>query len=85
MLAGLSASRVAGEAACYFDPLSVPDIAAALGDVISDRGLASHLSEMGIGQEARFTWQATAEGTLESYARAWSASRRKERQARPTR
>jgi len=74
--------EVAGEAARYFDPLSVPEIAAALSEVISDRALAMRLSEQGVGREAEFTWQTTAEGTLESYARAWSAAGRRGRQAR---
>jgi glycosyltransferase involved in cell wall biosynthesis len=67
-----SLPEVAGEAARYFDPLSVPDIAAALSELLSNPVLAARLMALGSKQEAGFTWQATAEGTLESYARAWS-------------
>ncbi len=67
--------EVAGEAARYFDPRSVPDIARALIELLSDRALAARLAALGRAREAGFTWQATAEGTLESYARAWAAAR----------
>jgi glycosyltransferase involved in cell wall biosynthesis len=67
--------EVAGEAARYFDPRSVPDIASALIELLSDRALAARLVALGRAREAGFTWQATAEGTLESYARAWAAAR----------
>jgi glycosyltransferase involved in cell wall biosynthesis len=66
--------EVAGEAARYFDPLSVPDIAAALVELLEDRELAARLVALGAERQARFTWQATAEGTLESYARAWAVA-----------
>ncbi len=70
-----SLPEVAGEAARYFDPLSVPDIAAAVVELLDDRELAARLAALGAEREKRFTWQATAEGTLESYARAWAESR----------
>jgi glycosyltransferase involved in cell wall biosynthesis len=64
--------EVAGEAARYFDPYDVPDIAAALSELLADRALAARLVELGRVREGRFTWQATAEGTLASYERAWA-------------
>jgi glycosyltransferase involved in cell wall biosynthesis len=67
--------EVAGEAARYFDPHSVPDIAAALDDLLRDRELAARLVALGNARQAQFTWQATAQGTLESYARAWATAR----------
>jgi glycosyltransferase involved in cell wall biosynthesis len=67
--------EVAGEAARYFDPYSVPDIASALIELLGDRELAARLVALGAEREASFTWQATAEGTLESYARAWAERR----------
>ncbi len=73
---GVSAMpEVAGGAARYFDPLDVGDIGAALIEVLEDRALAERLAAEGRAREARFTWRATAEGTLESYARAWRAVR----------
>jgi glycosyltransferase involved in cell wall biosynthesis len=63
--------EVAGDAALYFDPLSVPDIAQALTGLLADDRLAADLVERGRRREATFTWQATARATLASYARAW--------------
>lgn len=63
--------EVAGEAARYFDPYDVPDIARALGELLRDRALAAKLGASGREREAQFTWEATARGTLDCYARAW--------------
>jgi glycosyltransferase involved in cell wall biosynthesis len=63
--------EVAGDAARYFDPLSVADIGDALLALLGDRELAATLSARGRERERAFTWEATARGTLESYARAW--------------
>lgn len=63
--------EVAGEAARYFDPYSVDDIARALTELLCDRALAAELSARGREREGLFTWEATARGTLACYARAW--------------
>ncbi len=68
--------EVAGDAARYFDPLDVRDIARALNDVLGDRALAADLIARGHAREAVFTWRATAEGTLESYMHAYRQRRR---------
>jgi glycosyltransferase involved in cell wall biosynthesis len=70
-----SLPEVAGDAARYFDPLSVQDIAGALLELLDDPGLAIRLAELGRKREATFTWEATAQGTLASYERAWAATR----------
>ncbi len=67
--------EVAGEAARYFDPLDVQDIARALSDVLGDPALAADLVVRGRAREAAFTWRATAEGTLESYMHAYRQRR----------
>lgn len=67
--------EVAGEAARYFDPYDVADLARALTDVLCDRELAARLVALGRARQAAFTWEATARGTLVSYARAWAGSR----------
>lgn len=66
--------EVAGEAARYFDPYDVADIADALLEVLGNPELARSLAAQGRLREATFTWEATARGTLDSYARAWTAS-----------
>ncbi len=63
--------EVAGDAARYFDPLSVGDIADALIELIADRELADDLAARGRERALEFTWQATAQRTLDTYARAW--------------
>ncbi len=65
--------EVAGEAALYFDPYSVPDIARALSELLANPELAARLVSIGRTRQAEFTWEATARGTLASYARAWAA------------
>jgi glycosyltransferase involved in cell wall biosynthesis len=63
--------EVAGEAALYFDPMDVHQIARALIKLLGDSSLRHRLSAAGRARETRMTWQATAEATLASYARAW--------------
>ncbi len=63
--------EVAGDAARYFDPYSVQDIAGAVLELLCDRALAAELVARGRERQAGFTWEATARGTLECYARAW--------------
>jgi glycosyltransferase involved in cell wall biosynthesis len=67
--------EVAGDAARYFDPYSVEDIGAAVLELLRDRDLARDLVARGHEREAAFTWEATARGTLASYARAWAQAR----------
>jgi glycosyltransferase involved in cell wall biosynthesis len=67
--------EVAGDAARYFDPYDIADISGALIELLNDDGLARKLVARGRAREATFTWEATARGTLESYARAWRERR----------
>lgn len=67
-----SLPEVAGDAARYFDPHNVQEIAGALLEMLENPALAARLAQAGREQESRFSWEATAEGTLESYARAWA-------------
>ncbi len=66
--------EVAGDAALYFDPLSVPEIAAAVCALLEDRGSAERLAAAGRVRASAFSWAATAEGTLDTYERAWHAT-----------
>ena len=65
-----SLPEVAGDAALTFDPEDVGAITAELERLLGDEQLGERLAAAGAGQAARFTWQATAEGTLASYRRA---------------
>ena len=69
-----SLAEVAGDAALLFNAESERSIAAALDRVLSEPELAARLSESGPPQAARFSWEATAEGSVASYRRALLAS-----------
>ncbi len=65
-----SLPEVAGDAALLFEPTDEGAIAAALERVLVDERLRERLRAAGRVQAARFTWAATAAGTVESYRRA---------------
>lgn len=67
-----SLDEVAGDAALRFDPESEGAIAAAIERLLSDKPEAERLRVAGRERAARFTWSATAAGTLASYERALS-------------
>jgi glycosyltransferase involved in cell wall biosynthesis len=71
-----SLPEVAGDAALLFDPESPRAIADAIERLLTDEALAARLREAGRAQAARFTWEATARGTLASYERALADARR---------
>lgn len=59
--------EVAGNAACVFDPESVRSIAEAVEELLHDGALRAKLRTAGLERSRRFTWAATARGTLRSY------------------
>jgi glycosyltransferase involved in cell wall biosynthesis len=59
--------EVYGEAAHYFNPLDVRDIAAKISDVIDDPKLRSQLIEKGKQQAEKYSWKRMAEQTLAVY------------------
>jgi glycosyltransferase involved in cell wall biosynthesis len=66
---GSAMAEVAGQAALRVDPESVPEIAAAMGQLASDEALRDRLRELGHARAARFTWEATARATLDAMKR----------------
>ncbi|WP_259312722.1 glycosyltransferase family 4 protein [Capillimicrobium parvum] len=70
-----SLREVAGDAARRFDPERPGDIADAITAVLDDPAEADRLRAAGRAQAARFTWQATARATLDSYERTLAAFR----------
>lgn len=56
-----SLPEVAGDAACYVDPLSVKSIAEGMWRVLSDEAYAEKLREQGRKQTQRFSWDRSAE------------------------
>jgi glycosyltransferase involved in cell wall biosynthesis len=60
-----SLPEVGGDAALYFDPQSVDDIAKKLETVISDEKLREEMIRKGYNQVKKFSWEKTAKETLE--------------------
>jgi glycosyltransferase involved in cell wall biosynthesis len=67
-----SLPEVGGDAARYFDPFDDASMADAIGELLTDRGVAEELAERGRERARSFDWRRTAEGTVESYERAWA-------------
>ena len=65
-----SLAEVAGDAALMFEPEDEGSIAAALEKLLADDALRERLREAGRARAAEFTWERTAELTVESYRRA---------------
>ncbi len=69
-----SLPEVAGEAALLFDPRSEQQIATAIERLLGEPQLAQRLRQAGLARAARFTWERSAQLTLESYMRALAES-----------
>jgi glycosyltransferase involved in cell wall biosynthesis len=65
-----SLPEIAGDAGLVFDAEDPRSIAAAVERILSDPAEADRLRAAGRERAARFTWEATARGTLASYDRA---------------
>lgn len=59
-----------GDAAEYFNPFQVDDMAIAINKVISDPKYRSRLIEKGLSQVAKFSWEKCAKETLAVYQKA---------------
>ncbi len=62
-------SEVVGEAAITFDPASIPEMTQVILQLMGDAGLRARLRDAGLARAAQFTWQRTAELTLDAYRR----------------
>jgi glycosyltransferase involved in cell wall biosynthesis len=65
-----SLPELGGEAARYFDPLNVDELAEAISDVWSDSELGQRMRHMGLKQAARFSWERAALETMRVYEKA---------------
>lgn len=61
-----SLPEVCGDAALYFDPLQVEDIAGRLIEIASDTELRSRLREKGLERSRTFTWDSCSKKTAEA-------------------
>jgi len=62
-----SMPEVADGAGILFDPTSISEIARALADILLDAELRARLERLGLQRAPQFTWNRTAERTLELY------------------
>ena len=69
-----SLPEVAGDAALLFDPHDEAAVASAISRLLGDETLRARLQARGLARVRRFTWERTAQLTLESYARAFGSS-----------
>ncbi|HSX30380.1 MAG TPA: glycosyltransferase, partial [Candidatus Saccharimonadales bacterium] len=65
--------EVHGDAAHYFDPLDVTDMATKIGEVIDNPKLRAELIKRGRAQAAKYSWQRMAKQTLAVYKKALGA------------
>ena len=59
--------EILGEAALFFDPYSVEEMAAKMKEASTDEALRSKLAENGLKQVQKYHWSDTAKETLEVY------------------
>lgn len=64
--------EVYGQAAHYFNPLDVNDMANKIAEVLSDEKLRSKLAAAGYKQATKYSWRHMAEETLDLYRRVLS-------------
>ena len=65
-----SLPEVAGDAAVYFDPLEVDDIAGAIVSIMSDDNRRKELAGAGKKRAKSFSWSKAAEQTLRVFEEA---------------
>lgn len=64
--------EVAGDAALYFDPNNITQLADAIDIVLKNKKLVSSLKQKGYRQVKKFSWESTAKQTLDLYNKAIS-------------
>lgn len=64
-----SLPEVAGDAASYFDPRDTEEIAGTIVHILQDKALQARLVLKGKERAKLFTWERTAQRTLETYER----------------
>lgn len=65
--------EVLGDAALYFDPQNIDDMARKMAKLISDDKLKSKLVKLGRKRLKNFSWDITAKKTLSSYKKAFKS------------
>ena len=71
-----SLPEVGGEAVLYFDPTDADSMTQAIARLLEDSPLRDRLQRAGPERARKFTWERTAQATVESYGRAASSDHR---------
>lgn len=66
--------EIYGEAAIYFDPLNLEDMAETISKVLSDNKLRNDLKARGLKQVKKYSWSKMAKETLKIYEKALEAT-----------
>jgi glycosyltransferase involved in cell wall biosynthesis len=64
-----SIPEVGGDAAFYFDPIDIDEMAETIRSLLHDDELQGRFRALGLAQAARYSWERTAQSTLEIYRR----------------
>jgi glycosyltransferase involved in cell wall biosynthesis len=64
-----SLPEILGDAALYFNPLDIDDMAEKIKKVLTDENLRKKLIEKGFEQIKKYSWQKMTEETLELYSK----------------
>ncbi|UCD58499.1 MAG: glycosyltransferase family 1 protein, partial [Candidatus Hydrogenedentota bacterium] len=59
--------EIAGDAALFFDPLDIEDMAGAMHRILHDESLREELVAKGFNRSRQFSWDDAAKRTLEVY------------------
>lgn len=62
-----SMPEIGGDAATYFDPYSVEEMARRMGELAADAALRKRLAAAGITRAQEFSWERTTQDTLDVY------------------
>lgn len=63
-----SLPEVGGEAVVYFDPNNLSQLSAILLDILGNKSLQDKLSQLGLKQAEKFSWEEVAKKTLKVYS-----------------
>ena len=78
-----SLPEVCGDAAAYFDPMDVDDLARVVDRLLADQSVLRGLSRAGIRRSRGFSWTRTAAQTAAAYRAALPADLRSARESAP--
>lgn len=65
-----SLPEVGGDAAIYFDPQNISQLTKILNEVLEDKSLQNKLSNIGLNQAKKFSWERVADETIKVYQKA---------------